>query len=134
MLSGVPVRHKPLGNLGSMHATAWKATCKYQCASHTQIQQQFASARHNRNTVKAFTCLGMQQKTWANDARTHVQVLGASASSWIVRSYHLDIPRTSKLFSVKSRKTRVDTSDSTVSMFNGGSGSWKFKKAKMHAS
>ena len=67
-LSGVPVRHKPSGNLGSMHATAWKATCKYQCASHTQIQQRFASARHNRNTAKAFTCLGVQQATWTNDA------------------------------------------------------------------
>ena len=56
------MRHNPLDNLGSMHAKAWKAACKYQCASHTQMQQQFASARHNRNMAKAFTCLGVQQK------------------------------------------------------------------------
>ena len=66
--------------------------------------------------------------------RTHVQMMGASSFSWVARSCHLDIPRTSKLFSVKSRKTRVGTLDSTVDMFNGGSGSWEFKKVKIHAS
>ena len=67
-LCGVLVHHNPLDNRGSVHAEEWQAMCKYQCASHTQMQQRFATARHNRNTAKAFTCLAVRQATWTTDA------------------------------------------------------------------
>ena len=62
------MRHNPLDNLGSVHVKALQVTCKHQCTSHTQTQQRFASARHDRNTAKAFTCLAVRQATWTNDA------------------------------------------------------------------
>jgi len=47
---------------------------------------------------------------------------------------HLNSKNERRSFSTKSKKIIFGTLDSTVGMFNGGSGSWEFKNSKFHAS